>query len=477
VVVVGLATALIIGWLGVLQLQHESSDAADLRADVLATTLAERLRAATPAERSMLIERAASRSGAEVLLVDRSGRVLADGSVGGTPKDRVLRLLSGGAGETDGASGTSRFRVVPLSPPLHTLSVVVLVHLPDTSYRAGSLVTSVGAFAFLLVGIAAIAAFWLARDVHSDLRFVHERIVEMGTRDARPAGDPIPVRTADEVGVLTSAFNVLIDRFREAETAYRKNLAGVVASDRDRSVFLAALSHELRTPLNSILGFADVLLTEAEGPLTAEARENLEVVRSSGQHLRSLIDDILALSALESGQLRLERGEVNVFGIATDVVREAKVTAKSKQLTVQIAGQPTVAWADPLRVRQILGNVVGNAVKFTKQGSVFLHVDGDDDDVLITVTDSGPGIAPAQQALIFEEYRQVGDAASRRAGTGLGLAITRRLVQMHGGSIDLESELGVGSRFVIRLPRRPPPDEPGTGETNRASIPPEPGTT
>jgi signal transduction histidine kinase len=312
----------------------------------------------------------------------------------------------------------------------------------------------------LLLGAAALVAFALARDLHSDVRFVRERIVEMAREGAEPVGRHIPVRSVDQIGLLTSAFNLLVDRFTAAELAYRQDLLGALAYDRDRSAFLAALSHELRTPLNAILGFTDVLLSEVDGPLSADARENLLVVRSSGGHLRALIDDILDLSALESGELRLHCRVMDVQPIAAEVVREAEITATAKPVTVSLIATPATAYADPRRVRQIIGNILGNAIKFTEKGSVTVRVDPRDGGVAISVTDTGPGIAPEEREAIFQEYWQSRDAQQRRVGTGLGLAITRRLVQMHRGFIDLKSELGKGSTFTIVLPSRPPPAPP-----------------
>ena len=212
-----------------------------------------------------------------------------------------------------------------------------------------------------------------------------------------------------------------------------------------------------------------------DGPLSEESRESLEVVRKSGGHLRSLIDDILDLSALESGELHLTCQNINIFAIAAEVVREAKVTVQSQPLVVQLAGEPITTWADARRIRQILGNVVGNAVKFTRRGSVLVHVSAPREEVvLITVTDTGPGIAPADQAAIFDEYRQSGERRARRVGTGLGLSITRRLVTMHHGVIWVDSRLGEGSRFCIALPREPGLQvERGAGDETRVSRIPD----
>ncbi|MBN2196198.1 MAG: HAMP domain-containing histidine kinase [Polyangiaceae bacterium] len=472
VALAGIAAAIVIGVLGVVELRIQSDASARLRSEVLAVALAKRLRGTALEDQREVVERAASRSGAELLLVSFEGDVQVDGSLARPNRDAVVHWLLTGSGEARTGLGRTLYHVAPLPAPMQHLSVVTFVSAPPTPFATGPLVRSVGIFAVFLVGAAALVALSLARDVHGDVTALHHRIADMAQSDGPPAGQPVPVTGADEVALLTSAFNALVQRFAAAERTYRDNLARTVTFERDRSVFLAALSHELRTPLNSILGFADVLLSEAEGPLSPEGRENLEVIHSSGQHLRSLIDDILALSALESGELRLERQETNVFAIAAEVVREAKISARGKPVAVQLAGQAAIAWADPLRVRQILGNVVGNAVKFTQRGSVLVFVEANSERVVASVTDTGPGVPPAQRALIFDEYRQAGDLASRRAGSGLGLAITRRLVQMHDGTIVLESEVDVGSRFTISFPRRPRPDSHRPSEPSIASDAP-----
>ncbi len=411
----------------------------------------------------IVVDRAARRSGAEILLVRQDGEIRVDASLAPPTRDQVIELLVQGSGETSTGLGRTRFRAAPLGPPFEHLSVIAFVRAPEAPYATASLVSSVAALTAILLGAAVLAAFALARDLEGDVDYVKQRIVEMAREDADPAGKPIPVRSVDQIGLLTGAFNVLVERFAAAEQAYRQDLAGALAYDRDRSAFLAALSHELRTPLNAILGFTEVLLSEVDGPLSPDARENLDVIRSSGEHLRSLIGDILDLSALESGELELTPGAVDAFAVADDVVREARVTAQTKDVSVELGGRQAIAWADARRLRQILGNVVGNAVKFTTSGSVRVSVQPADDAIEISVADTGPGISPDEQAAIFEEYRQASEQRMQRSGTGLGLAIARRLVEMHGGSIRVKSALGEGSLFVIRLPAASEPQpEPET---------------
>jgi signal transduction histidine kinase len=334
---------------------------------------------------------------------------------------------------------------------LHLISLMAPL---DVTPQQGALVSSVATFAILLLVLAGSVGWTLARDVHSDVLFVRDRIAAMAKESEAPEARAIPVRTIDQVGQLTASFNVLLQRFRAAERAYRQDLVQARSFDQDRTAFLSALSHELRTPLNAILGFADVLLHEIDGELSEDARENLSIVRASGEHLRSLIDDILALSALESGEFRLSRESLDVYQVAQDVVTEARLGASQKGIAVALhaASGPTVASADRRRVRQILGNVVGNAVKFTSTGQVTVELSGDDEWITIAVKDTGPGIPDEQLDAIFEEFQQADSHAARRMGTGLGLSITRRLTQMHGGTVRVASQVGKGSVFTIRLP-------------------------
>ncbi len=475
VLIVGLAAGLALAVLGTMRLRTQSDDAAALRSKLLSLTLAARLRSTSEEDRGAVLERAARRSGAELLLVSAAGNVIVDGTQGAPPKARILQLLVAGEGETTTQLGRARFFSAALQAPTEYMNLLVFVGAPETPFATGSLLVWVGTLTGLLVGVAALVALALARDVHADVTFVRKRIVEMAKEGADPTGRPIPVRSVDLVGLLTSAFNVLVDRFTAAEHAYRQDLSGALAYDRDRSDFLAALSHELRTPLNAILGFTDVLLSEVDGPLSADAQENLSVVRNSGQHLRALIDDILDLSALESGELRLNCKMIDVLSIGQEVIREARIAAEAKNLEISAIGNRAMAFADARRVRQIIGNIVGNAVKFTSKGGVILRIEPRDGGVTIAITDSGPGIAREDHEAIFQEYWQSGEVKRQRVGTGLGLAITRRLVTMHRGFIDLKSQLGKGSTFTIVLPSRPPviaerPPEPPPARQTIDSI-------
>ncbi len=454
VVVVGITTAVVIAVLGISQLQATGDDAARLRADVLSATLAARLGASAAEDRTELLGRAARRSSAEILLVDREGQILVNESFEKPSRDDILHLLAVSDGQTRTALGRVHFAARPLGGPRPSLSVITFVSAPSPPPGSIALVDGVAALTALLLGIAVSVALAYTKAARDDVDYVRRRIVDMARPDADPAGEPVPIRSLDQVGALTAAFNLLVARFAAAERSYRADLRQAAEGARASSAFLAGLSHELRTPMNAILGFTHVLESEVDGPLTEDALESLGVIKTSGEHLKNLIDDVLDLSALETGQLRLNRRAVDMRELADEVVREARATVRDKPVGLTVTGLAgLVAHADARRVRQILTNLMTNAIKATAEGWVTVTVEARGPFVALIVQDTGAGIPPEERAAIFQEYRQAGNLRSRRGGTGLGLSIAQRLVGMHGGTIDVQSQLGHGSTFTVCLPR------------------------
>ncbi len=239
--------------------------------------------------------------------------------------------------------------------------------------------------------------------------------------------------------------------------------------DRLKSQFLANMSHELRTPLNSIIGFSRVILKGIDGPLTDLQRQDLEAIHNSGQHLLGLINDILDLSKIEAGRMELVFEEVNLYDIIEGVMATAKALVKDKsiELRKEVAEDLPTIIADGKRIRQVMLNLLSNAAKFTEEGYICLRAQADDRYVTISIEDTGIGIPPEKHEEIFQEFTQVDASTTRRyAGTGLGLPISRHFVEMHGGQIWVESELGKGSTFYFTLPIRGPKqeEEPSEGE-------------
>jgi signal transduction histidine kinase len=451
--IIGLAVALAIGVVGVDHLSRAGEEHAMRKAATLADVVAARLLSVPPVSRVDALRLAARRTGAELAIVDAAGSVIADATLGTMTADALFKLAQQRDGVATTRFGTARFSVRPVDPPPSHNTLVVLVPIPSSAEGAPALISALLALTTLLVGIAGTVAYFVGRDANGELGFVTSRIEDLARERGEPTGEPVPVRGLDEVGKLTSEINELMARFASAERSYRQNLERARSADRDRAGFLAAVSHELRSPLNAVLGFADVLATEVDGPLTPAAREEVEQIRGSGMHLLELINDILEFSALEGGQLKLSRSRVDLGQVAADVVREAGGVLGEKPIRVYVEGESDVfAHADGRRVRQVLQNLVGNAIKFTQRGEVVVTIQRDGSRALIRVRDTGPGISSAERAMIFEEYKQAGEESKRRRGTGLGLAIARRLVLMHGGLITVESELGKGSTFTVALP-------------------------
>lgn len=449
----GASVAVATTFFGLRELQTRADDAAAAEAEILVQAFSKRLEEAPPPYFQTMLEQAARLSGCTLLIIDQHNLVLH-----AAPRQPLSENTLGGLSRTGGTLHIEEQAQKYASAAIRggKSRLYAISPVSDIAQPGAALVSSVATFAALLLAAAGFVGWALARDVHADVLYVGRRIATMAKETGPSQTGAVPVRTIDQVGQLTASFNMLMERFHAAERAYHQDMSQAKNYAQDRAAFLSALSHELRTPLNAILGFADVLLDEIDGPLSEEARENLTIVRTSGEHLRSLIDDILALSALESGAFRLSRELLQLSSVARDVVTEARVTAAQKGIAISLecpAGdESTSAFADRRRMRQILQNVVSNAVKFTNAGSVVVKIIRVNDTVVTTVTDTGPGIAREQLEAIFEEFRQADTSNAQRQGTGLGLSITRRLVHMHGGSVRAESQLGHGSTFTIRIP-------------------------
>jgi signal transduction histidine kinase len=239
----------------------------------------------------------------------------------------------------------------------------------------------------------------------------------------------------------------------------QRRAAELLELDRLKSSFLANMSHELRTPLNSILGFSDVLLDGLDGPLTKNMDSDLHLIQKNGQHLLHLINDVLDMAKIEAGRMNLDPEQFVVTEVVEEVVSITSPLASEKNLSLFLESESEMdvsIIADRTRLRQIMINLVNNAIKFTQTGKVAIRVSRlKKDKVKIQVKDTGIGIPPDKLEVIFQEFAQVDSSPTRKAGgTGLGLPISRRLVEMHGGSLWAESTgiAGEGSTFILELP-------------------------
>ena len=280
-----------------------------------------------------------------------------------------------------------------------------------------------------------------------------EEIVGMLVVRRRTPG-VFPQNTVDLIKTFAAQSALAIQNARLFHEIEEKSRQLEVAS-KHKSQFLANMSHELRTPLNAILGYTELILDNIYGEAPEQMRSVLERVQTNGKHLLGLINDVLDMSKIEAGQVTLSLSDYSLEELVHGVYVAVEPLATQKKLALRTSIEPDlpVGHGDERRLAQVLLNLVGNAIKFTEAGEVAIEASHSDGLFRVAVRDSGPGIAAADQAKIFEEFQQVDNTPTRqKGGTGLGLAISKRIVEMHGGRILVDSELGKGSTFTISLP-------------------------
>jgi signal transduction histidine kinase len=306
----------------------------------------------------------------------------------------------------------------------------------------------------LFIGVAAgalvlalLLGFVLSWSLIGPIQRIDARLAAIASGDF---SGHVEVENRDELGALSANVNRMNEELRRLYTELE-------AASRHKSEFLANMSHELRTPLNAIIGFSQVLREEMVGSVNPKQSEYLDDIISSGNHLLSLINDVLDLSKVEAGQVELD---VHPFSLRDALERGVVMVrehATEDGVRVAFTADPAVdvVDGDERRIKQVIFNLLSNAVKFTPEGGeVDVSATRANGEVRISVADTGPGIAPEDRERIFEEFQQTDAGGEQHEGTGLGLALSRRFVELHGGRIWLESELGRGSTFTFALPMK-----------------------
>jgi len=295
--------------------------------------------------------------------------------------------------------------------------------------------------------LALLLGFILSWSLIGPIQRINSRLAGIASGDF---SGQVEVVNRDELGALATNVNQMNDELRRLYMELE-------AASRHKSEFLASMSHELRTPLNAVIGFSQVLREEMFGPVNEKQAEYLDDILTSGHYLLSLINDVLDLSKVEAGLLELEVRPFSVREVLERGVVMVRERASEDGVQVALAADPDVdiVEGDERRIKQVIFNLLSNAVKFTPAGGEIdvsaARINGD---VQISVADTGPGIAPEDHDRVFDEFQQTEAGLQQRDGTGLGLALSRRFVELHGGRIWLESELGRGSTFVFTLPVR-----------------------
>jgi len=342
----------------------------------------------------------------------------------------------------------------------------------------------------VLVLLACLMAALLVSSIFR--RAVAEPIVQLAkvarivSRDKNYSVRAMPTRSRGELAILLDAFNEMLAQIQQSETALRKAHEGLEQRVQERTAeleaakkeveafsfsvlrakeeieraskfkdqFLSTMSHELRTPMNAILGFSELLTDERYGPLNARQLRYVNHIRIGGQHLLKLINDILDLSKIEAGRLELTMENVDVETTVAEVLDVVRPLAEQKSQTLLHRVEDGAAvQGDATRFRQVLMNLLGNAIKFTPEGgSIEMSARRLEGNIRTEVRDSGPGIPAEEQMRIFEAFHRLQQSGQAPEGTGLGLAITKRLIELQGGQLGLESEVGKGSCFWFSLP-------------------------
>jgi signal transduction histidine kinase len=376
-----------------------------------------------------------------------------------------IMALRGSAGQLTGSiDGVSLEgeKVLAAFSPVGVADWWIIVEQPLSAALGPvySTILRTGILFMLGIVVALAASYWLARRLTEPVVTVQRGAARIGSGDL---GTRIQVNTDDEIESLADEFNRMAARLEESysglEQKVKEKTAQLELANRHKSEFLANMSHELRTPLNAVIGFSDVLKEQYFGALNEKQLEYAKDINASGQHLLSLINDILDLSKIEAGKMELDAATFSLRGAAGNSLTLIRERALRQNLTVEAHfsdGLDEIV-ADERKVKQVLINLLSNAVKFSyPNGRVFLTANRVQSDIVVSVSDTGPGIAPADQAIIFEEFKQLNTMnTAKHEGTGLGLSLARRFVELHGGRIWVESQEGHGATFSFTIPQGP----------------------
>lgn len=330
----------------------------------------------------------------------------------------------------------------------------MLGSIGDNLQRTAS---ELGASTLVMVLIVIAVAIWMARFMTRRITDINAGIAKIAAGDL---GHRLKVTSRDEMGQLAVSLNRMADSVQESFARSEDARLRAEEANQLKSDFIASISHELRTPLNGIMGFAELLEMELDDPVK---RDFASTIKASGSHLLNVVNDLLDLAKIEAGRMELRHDTVEVRRFVEHAFEAHRVHGEGKGLTMRLEfgdDIPQSILSDEQRLRQIVNNLLNNAIKFTDMGEVSVHVRAAGDRLLIDVRDSGCGIPAEHLESIFEKFRQVDQFLTRaQGGTGLGLALAREFAHLLGGDITVQSEPGTGSTFTVWIPVTAPHDQ------------------
>ena len=403
-------------------------------------------------------------------VLDRLYRVMASMQVSLNSQDRLRAFVEG----VHKVLGFDRFYVALASPDLAAFEVVAAAgvemfeRLPLTP-AAGPLYHAYATRQPLAIlndddlrRVPPVGAEYRDRSYFRSRRFIvapliaGDRVIGVASADNKTTRRPITLANVELFTLVSQQLATALEEARLYAEVERKS-AELESASRHKSEFLANMSHELRTPLNAVIGFSEVLSERMFGELNEKQDEYLNDIHASGQHLLSLINDILDLSKIEAGKMELEPSDFDLPMTIDNALMLVRERAARRGVALHRAVDERLGQveADERKIRQVLLNLLSNAIKFTPEGGrVEVAAKPVDGFIEVSVTDTGVGIAPADQEAVFEEFRQVGTSDKKVEGTGLGLALSRKFVELHGGKIRVKSQVGAGSTFTFSVPVR-----------------------
>jgi len=422
-----------------------------------------------------------------VVVVADNGRVVAHTRMKQVPELDLSRLavveavLTGEKGTMKGYTDELGRQVLGSYVPIKELGWGVLIQRPlaDIGAEVRQLRTTIIWVMIAAVLLVVPVGWRMSRQIAKPIRQLASASERVAQGDLSISVD---VKSSNEIGVLARSFNQMIVSLKKARDELQQwgkelerkvhertaeleqrgqELAGtnvrLEEASRHKSQFLANMSHELRTPLNSIIGYTKLILDGLEGDINEEQRKDLHTVYRNSKHLLELINGLLDLSRIEAGKAVLNYETFNISELLDEVIPSMEQLAREKGLTLTHSVAPEIDQlnADRAKTKQVLINILGNAIKFTNEGSIKLNVAENDSDFIFSITDTGVGMKKEDLGAIFDSFKQVGPAQmAGYEGTGLGLAISKKFIEMQGGKIWAESELDKGTTFSFTLPKK-----------------------